>query len=318
MPHHNDIARNIEAICGKPLQISHPVYQKLSETLKPLLTTVNKRLVEDKAPFSPIGWLATPMEQREFIRAAAYYHPAETLELANLVTVRPPDNVHRMQRGDPYWVGDFFSGNMIIHVLQQCGLLRSSQTILDIGCSSGSLLRVLAAFDRSWVLHGRDPIASAVNWANENVTTARFKPMHTKPPLDFAEGSLDGVTAISVWSHHRPDAAQTWINEIARVLKPGGWFAMTFSTLHHVYWMVKNRKAKTEIIDAMLKNMALRGNHFVSVKYKGEDAETDSDWGQSCYSREFFFEMFRESFNVAGYFPGLNQGNQDVAVFTRI
>jgi SAM-dependent methyltransferase len=312
------IAQNIEAICGKPLQITHPVYQKLTDALRPLLPRVNQRLADGKGPCPPIASLAKSPEQRDFIRAAAHYFPRETFELANLVTVRPPDNIHRMQRSDPYWVGDFFSANMIVHALGKSGQLRASQSVLDIGCSSGSLVRVLAAYDRSWILHGRDPIVSAANWASAHVTTGSFKPMDIKPPLDFDANSLDGVTAISVWSHHRADAAQVWIDEIARILRPGGWFAVTFSTLHHIYWMANKQKADPGLIDEMLIEMARTGNHFVPVKYMGEDAETDIDWGQSCYSREYFFEMFRKSFNVAGYFPGLNQGNQDVAVFTKI
>jgi SAM-dependent methyltransferase len=311
------IAGSLEVVCGKPHLISHPVYKRITHRLDGLFEAVKARASQPGSPFKCAERPSTPPAQLEFIRAAAHFFPEETLRAANLVTVRPPDNIHRMQRSDPYWVGDFFSANMIIHALAQCGISGGSQSILDIGCSSGSLVRVLAAHEPGWVLHGRDPIQSAVEWASANVTTARFAAMDTKPPLDFADGSLDGVTAISVWSHHRADAARIWMEEVWRILKPGGWFAPTFSTLHHVQWLASKRRAPVLKILAMLDNITRTGNHFVPINYKEEESETDVDWGQSCFSREAFLGMFIEKFDILGYFPGLNQGNQDLAVFRK-
>lgn len=47
------------------------------------------------------------------------------------------------------------------------------------------------------------------------------------PPLDFPENSLDLITAYSVFSHLSENAANLWINEFYRILKPGGLLAIT-------------------------------------------------------------------------------------------
>ena len=313
-----DLARDIEAIAGRPQQIKHPVLNCLSHALSPLMDQVNQKLADDHdTPFEAFSEKMGIVKQRLFIMACAHFFPSEVESRIRLITARPPENVHRMQRTDPYWVGDFFSANMIVHALQACDLEKPGQTIVDIGCSSGSLVRVLAAYDHSWEVHGCDPIDTAIDWASKNVTTGHFSAMDNDPPFDYNDGQFDGATAISVWSHHRADAAQLWINEVARILKPGGWFAVTFSSLHHVRWQALRSVRGAEHAGKMLDGLEKEGTFFVPVNYSGEKNDTGSNWGQAAYARERFFAMFRAHFEVAGYFPGLNQGNQDLVVFRR-
>lgn len=314
---HENFEKHVDAIAGPPRQITHPVINKIAERLAGLTSKVEERLPLAKLNLQKPVRLDSVEQKRNFILAAANLFPEEVAAQTNLVTARPPDNVHRMQRSNPYWVGDFFSANMIVHALSNCGLESKHQRILDVGCSSGSLVRVLAAYEGSWEMHGCDPIASAISWAKEHVNSCSFHDMGNNPPLQFDSGIFDGATAISVWSHHRPDAAEDWAKEVARILKPGGWFAVTFSSVHHVRWLAKNKRMPVKNLSAMLRNMARTGNHFVPMNYDGEDNETTDNWGQSAYSRERFFDIFIDAFDVAGYFPGLNQGNQDLAVFVK-
>lgn len=313
------IVRNIEAIAGLPKKITYPVINKLSHALMPLhervtaklLDSANGELWEDISTLDSLG------KKREFIKAAVHFMPVETRDICGLSGIKPPDSIHRMQKTDPHWIGDLFSANMVVHSLNDCNLDQDNQAVLDLGCSSGSLVRVLAAYNTSWSLHGCDPIDSAIDWASENISTCDFRKMSNNPPLPYNDELFDGVCAISVWSHHRKDAAQNWIDETARILKTGGWFALSFSTLHHLRWRAKNDRISEEQADQMLNNFANTGNHFVPINYNGEDNLTDSNWGQSAYSREMFFSMFVNSFDVMGYYPGLNQGNQDFAVFQK-
>ena len=141
--------------------------------------------------------------------------------------------------------------------------------------------------------------------------------MGLRPPLELNDSELDGVTAISVWSHHRADATEIWADEVARILKPGGWFAVTFCGPQHIRWMAARPNATEKSIQTMSQAVEETGNHFVPVNYLGEARDTDVDWGQSTFSTDRFFAIFERKFNLAGYFPGINQGNQDLAVFCK-
>ncbi len=312
----NTAIRMIDAVAGKPAETTYPATNKIVNDLTPLFTMVNDTLHGD-LPWPRFTDVSRPGAGRDFILAAAHLFPDRVFDLARLVTARPPENIHRIQRSNPYWVGDLFSANMIVHALRHCGLERPGARILDIGCSSGSLVRVLAAYDHSWTLFGRDPIDSAIGWARENVVTAQFGAMDTKPPLDFGDAALDGVTAISVWSHHRADAARIWAAEVARILQPGGWFAVTFCGSSHLRWRARLPRVQPKALQEIFSAVAETGNYFKPIDYPGEDSTTDIDWGHSVFSNERFFSLFLDFFEVAGYFPGINQGNQDLAVFIK-
>ncbi len=155
--------------------------EKIASNLKSLLSALNGRLVSSDFPWEAFKKLQTNDQLRNFIRAAAHLFPEEVFRQTRLITAIPPDNVHRMQRSDPYYVGDLHSANIVVHALQLCGLLDDRKYILDIGCSSGSLVRVLAAFEAMWDVYGCVPIASAIRWADEVITTGQFSDMSNKP-----------------------------------------------------------------------------------------------------------------------------------------
>lgn len=312
-----DFTDYIEKTVGAPYQTHMPATLAIHQKIADLMPKVNEALEKGDYPWQPFEKLGETDNPNTYILAATNLFPDEVYERTRLPVVRPPDDIHRMQRSNAYWVGDFFSANMIVQCLQECGLDQNDLSVLDIGCSSGSLLRVLGAYNHSWRLYGCDPVRSSITWAKENLSTAQYRYMENKPPLEFDDAVFDGVTAISVWSHHRPDAAKIWADEVARILKPGGFFAVTFSSMHHIRWRARQEKASYQALRQMLRSIGETGNFFVPFNYAAEDNETDTDWGQSIYSRENFFNIFFDDFKLAGFFPGANQGNQDLAIFTK-
>jgi SAM-dependent methyltransferase len=56
-----------------------------------------------------------------------------------------------------------------------------------------------------------------------------------EPPLRFAEeDSFDLVTAASVFTHIPLDLQRRWLEEIRRILRPGGYFLCTVAGAHHI------------------------------------------------------------------------------------
>ena len=107
---------------------------------------------------------------------------------------------------------------------------------LDFGCSSGRVVRVLAAAypDVSW--SGCDPIESSIVWARENLPGIEFEVSPVEPPLPYEDASFDFVFAISIWSHFSAGAALRWWDEMHRMLRPGGHLVLTthgYQTIAH-------------------------------------------------------------------------------------
>jgi SAM-dependent methyltransferase len=102
-------------------------------------------------------------------------------------------------------------------------------SILDLGCSSGRVLRHFQHEWRTenWKLHGCDIQALAIQWLRDCfprhftvVTTT------TLPHLPFPDASFDFIYGISVFTHIKY-LWDAWLLELRRVLKPGGLLVQT-------------------------------------------------------------------------------------------
>ncbi|UOD51424.1 class I SAM-dependent methyltransferase [Orrella daihaiensis] len=250
----------------------------------------------------------------QLVKEWASANPIEFERRTKITTKVPPDNIHRMQRADPLWVGDFYSANLVIDCLTVSKIDLQSETLLDIGCSSGSLLRVLRTYDDSH-LFGCDVIKSAIDWAEANIPNVTFNLSSTSPPLPYPDHFFSGVTAISIWSHHSPSVATDWFIEVNRILRPKGWFLFTFCGNSHCDWLEKNKRRKLEVINRIRTTLCKEGWWFLPINYAAEDSNTTDNWGHTVYADGAIEVMLEKAnFKILKLFRARNQGNQDVVV----
>lgn len=92
---------------------------------------------------------------------------------------------------------------------------------LDFGCGSGRVALRLAARP-GLAVSGVDVDARAVRWLGRELGEERFLRSSPRPPLPFAPASFDVVFAVSVFTHLDEGAQLEWLDELGRVLRPGG------------------------------------------------------------------------------------------------
>lgn len=121
----------------------------------------------------------------------------------------------------------FLRGGSLAETSIREALLASHQqiedlgAILDFGCGCGRVLRRWRALARTNV-YGTDHNPKLVDWCRTNLTFASVSENQLHPPLRYEEASFDLVYALSVFTHLTEDLQIPWMNELARVLKPGG------------------------------------------------------------------------------------------------
>jgi SAM-dependent methyltransferase len=76
-------------------------------------------------------------------------------------------------------------------------------------------------------LHGCDYNPLLVEWCSEHLGFADFAVNPLEPDLPYANAQFDLVYAISVFTHLDAPLQLPWIEEVTRVVKPGGWMLIT-------------------------------------------------------------------------------------------
>jgi SAM-dependent methyltransferase len=142
------------------------------------------------------------------------------------------------EKADPegYFAGGYLGTLMHLETVERFGFdLSSAQAVLDFGCGAAKNIRLLRGI-RDLRLVGTDVNAAQIEWARKHVPGVEFHVNELEPPLRFAEDdTFDLVTAASVFTHIPFHLQRPWLEEIRRILRPGGYFLCTVAGAHHIH-----------------------------------------------------------------------------------
>jgi ubiquinone/menaquinone biosynthesis C-methylase UbiE len=106
--------------------------------------------------------------------------------------------------------------------------LTPPQTVLDVGCGTGRLLRSVHEFWPDAALIGVDPAAGMLEVARELTPSATFE-VGFAEALPVSDASVD--LAMSSFSFHHWSDQEAGLRELARVLHPGGYLVLADAAL---------------------------------------------------------------------------------------
>ena len=107
----------------------------------------------------------------------------------------------------------------------------TAERILDWGCGCGRLARHLPRHTGAEIV-GVDYNPTLVKWCAEHLPGTYLK-NELNPPLPLPDDHVDLVFALSVLTHLRWPTQQAWLEELARVCRPGGHVLLTFHDHTH-------------------------------------------------------------------------------------
>lgn len=146
--------------------------------------------------------------------------------------------------GSRLWVK---MGQQMLHeVIEFCGLTPES-SVVEIGCSCGIVAIPMKAYLTKGRYTGLDIVPELVNWCEANLADQNFRffnlgvyhelynrnTIATSRDVRFpvADDSADVVFLVSVFTHLFPDEVAHYLDEIGRILKPGGRCMATMLTM---------------------------------------------------------------------------------------
>lgn len=103
--------------------------------------------------------------------------------------------------------------------------LRAGQRVLEIGCGTGNVLRLALEACPGAELVGLDPDARALSVARAKLARAGLRARLDQgfaDALPYADASFEVVLSSFMWHHLSPDVQRTTLQQLRRVLVPGG------------------------------------------------------------------------------------------------
>lgn len=168
-------------------------------------------------------------------------------------------------------------------------------------------------------IHGLDVDPWFTDITRKLFSSDRFETCAPFPPVRYQDASFDLIYSYSVFSHLSEEACSAWINEFARILRPGGMVA--FTTRHETFfdfcaWAKQQGPSAPPYIAALgelfpdldAARHAYREGRLVHASSKGvggggprDESFYGETWIPETYARDKYSNTFEF---VAGYFDG--------------
>ena len=201
-----------------------------------------------------------------------------------------------------YFDGGALAADSIRDTLRRNGVeIGRLESLLDLGCGCGRVVRQWATLPGR--VHGCDYNPRVVAWCRRQLPFARFEVNALTPPLPYDREQFDLVYALSVFTHLPEPLLAPWMQELARVLRPGGFLILTTHGESYLDELTPEEQREFHAARPV-------------VRYEA-DAGTNR-CGVYC-SEQFVRERLATGFRVIDYVPQGARGNprQDLTLLQR-
>lgn len=296
-------------------EVSEKLYGRLSDADVQLM--LHRLSEEDRAL-----WETTDESGRRMLAVhfCVHYDVPSVLEKTGLSAARPPDGVTVMGGGALAAGGSVYYADLVADSLRRVGAeLSSKHRVLDFGCSSARIVRVLAAAypDIEW--WACDPDAGAVEWAAENLSGINFFTSAVDPPLPFASEQFDAVYAVGIWTHYSETAALRWLEEMRRIVTPRGHLLLT----SHGYRSVELHASDwggwgPDLVAEAATRLYSDGHKFFGGYGKGLSVTASTpDWGEAFFTPEWLADRACPAWAILEFDSGRVENHHDLYVLER-
>lgn len=179
-------------------------------------------------------------------------------------------DAHSHCRYDKYIVGGKIMAKYLADVIkEQFGSNRRLE-ILDWGCGPARIIRWLKTESNEWVLSGCDYNKETIKWCKAHIAECEFKENQLTPPLPYPNESKDVVYCWSVFTHLSQEQVESWMADIARVIRPTGIFLFSTQSEEMAHKLLDNEKHLFQTAGVVTRGGVLEGSRMYSSFHSRE------------------------------------------------
>jgi SAM-dependent methyltransferase len=217
--------------------------------------------------------------------------------------IPPRDNITRVA-GDIGSIGFLFGGatwHTRIENLARCYLGRETkelERILDWGVGCGRVARHFLERGQTNI-YGADIDAVNIDWLRKELRWNNATCIDLDPPMPYPDDHFDLVYGHSVFTHLSQFDHFLWINEIKRILKPGGIALLTVTTEDGLY-AARHRNFPKEL------SQLYAAGGFLDIEdqsYVGLNPSRSGYYRLVYQSRKFIMENWGKLFAIPRVIP---------------
>jgi 2-polyprenyl-3-methyl-5-hydroxy-6-metoxy-1,4-benzoquinol methylase len=208
---------------------------------------------------------------------------------------------------------------------EHVGPFAQSTRVLDYGCGWGRITRFFLKDVPAGNLLGIDCNDEMIELCRTSNPWSRFELNNPLPPTHLPGDEFDLIFSYSVFTHLREDVHLAWLDELGRLVKPGGLLILSVRPRHFISYcatLTTVAGGSHQPGDALVglfpePERALadyEGGRFVFAPYR-YSAATYGDWtGEACISRAYVEREWTSKFELLDFIEDPDRFKQYLVV----
>jgi SAM-dependent methyltransferase len=190
----------------------------------------------------------------------------------------------------------------IERALEEHGLkIGDFANILDFGCGCGRVLRHWKKLARP-KLFGVDYNPRLIDWCRRNLPFAEFAVDKPGSALPFTAETFSFIYSISVFTHLTAPDQRFWMDELTRILRPGGWLLFTVHGTTRLEKLTPEQRLQ----------FAAGSSVIVGARYSGQNICA------TYHPLEYVQNVLCTDLRLVGFRPGgAKDANQDMVLMQK-
>lgn len=206
-----------------------------------------------------------------------------------------------------YWTSALTSFGEYRHAMRRHVAEATIGRLLDWGCGCGRMTSLFLKHSSIAEIHGCDIDTEAVVWCRTNLPKGSFGSIPLYPPTAYPSEFFGAIVSYSVFTHLVRDVQISWLKEMRRILRPGGYF---FASCHGDF--------ATSFSDAIIQDEVRRDGISDGTHDSHLDGVAPTDYYRATFqSQAYTVAEFGKHFRVVEYLPRAVASFQDLIVLQK-